>query len=84
MTRKRRRLFVVLLCGVGLGSATALALVAFRGSLVFFEAPSQLIADAPRQGQVIRLGGLVEEGSLRHVVVRGKPTARFRVTDGKA
>ena len=42
MTRKRRRLLVVLLCGVGVGSATALTLFAFGGSLVFFEAPSRL------------------------------------------
>jgi cytochrome c-type biogenesis protein CcmE len=84
MTRKRRRLLVVLLCGVGVGSATALALIAFRGNLVFFEAPSQLVAEAPRQGQVIRLGGLVEQGSLERVPVLGRLTARFRITDGRA
>lgn len=84
MTRKRRRLWIVLACGVGLSGATALALVAFKGNLVFFEAPSDLLAHAARQDQVIRLGGLVQEGSLRHVESNGHPTARFRITDGRA
>ncbi|MFM7692159.1 MAG: cytochrome c biogenesis protein CcmE, partial [Alphaproteobacteria bacterium] len=30
MTRKKRRLYVLLLCGLGLGSATALTLTAFQ------------------------------------------------------
>lgn len=84
MTRKRRRLWFVLACGVGLSGATALALVAFRGNLVFFKSPSDLVAQAPRQGQVIRLGGLVEQGSLRQVDDQGHPIARFRITDGRA
>src|SRR5262249_24013189 len=50
VTRKRRRLLVVLVCGVGVGSATALTLLAFRSNLVFFEAPSQLVAHEPRSG----------------------------------
>jgi cytochrome c-type biogenesis protein CcmH len=53
MTRRRRRLRIILACGVGVGSATALALVAFRSNLVFFVAPSELVAQAPRQGQVL-------------------------------
>ena len=84
MTRKRRRFLVVLVCGVGVGSATALALLAFKSSLVFFEAPSQLVAHQPRSGRVIRVGGLVEQGSLQRLTVQGRPTARFRITDGRA
>jgi cytochrome c-type biogenesis protein CcmE len=84
MTPKRRRLWIVLACGVGLSGATALGLVAFKSNLVFFEAPSQLIAHAARPGQVIRLGGLVEQGSLRQVADAGRPVARFRITDGNA
>jgi len=44
MTRKRRRLWIVLLCGLGLGSAAALTLTAFEESLVFFHSPSDLAA----------------------------------------
>lgn len=84
MTRKRRRLWVVLACAIGLGSATALMLMAFSDSLVFFLSPSQLAEKAPGPGRGFRLGGLVEQGSVRKETVDGKPIARFRVTDGAA
>ena len=82
MTRKRRRLWILLACGLGLGSATALALFAFRDNLVFFLAPSDLAGKAPPAGRTFRLGGLVEQGSVVRSTVDGRPAARFRVTDG--
>jgi cytochrome c-type biogenesis protein CcmE len=84
MTRKRRRLWIVLACGLGLGSATALGLAAFRDNLVFFVTPSDLEAHAAAPGRTLRLGGLVEAGSLHRGDAHGVPTARFRVTDGRA
>jgi cytochrome c-type biogenesis protein CcmE len=84
MTRKHRRLWTVMICGIGLGSATALALIALRGNLVFFEAPSDLVGQTVRPGQTIRLGGLVEQNSLHRVTSEGRPAAHFRVTDEKA
>ena len=84
MTRKRRRLWLLVACGVGLGSATALALLAFRDNLVFFLAPSEIAEKAPVPGRTFRLGGLVEQGSLVHATEEGQPEARFRVTDGRA
>jgi cytochrome c-type biogenesis protein CcmE len=78
MTRKRRRLWIVLACGIGLGSATALVLLAFNDNLVFFVSPSDL---AKAGGRTVRLGGLVVLGS----VVResgGTTATTFRVTDG--
>ena len=80
MTRKRRRLYVLLACGAGLGSATALSLSAFSGSIQLFMAPSDLAAKAPPAGRVFRLGGLVEKGSL-HRTMSSPPEARFVVTD---
>ena len=82
MTRKRRRVLVLLVCGVSLGSAAALTLSAFRDTLVFFVAPSEIASKAPVPGRSFRLGGLVEAGSLERIERGGKPTARFRVTDG--
>ncbi len=82
MTRKRRRLWVVLACGLGLGSATALMLTAFGSGMVFFMAPAELLARLPPPGQVVRLGGMVEKGSVARRVVDGQPAAAFRVTDG--
>lgn len=84
MTRKRRRLYVVLACALGLGSATALMLTAFNDNLVFFLSPSQLAEKGPQGGRIFRLGGLVEPGSVHKETMGGQPQARFRVTDGAA
>jgi cytochrome c-type biogenesis protein CcmE len=80
MTRKRRRLWIVVACGIGLGSAAVLVLLAFNDNLVFFVSPSDL-AKTATTGRTVRLGGLVEQGS----VVResgGSTATTFRVTDG--
>ena len=84
MTRKKRRLWVVIACLVGLGSATALGLNAFSDNLVFFVAPSDLHAHAAGPGRTLRLGGLVETGSIKRGDERGHPVAQFRITDGRA
>ena len=42
MTRKSRRMAVLLACGLGLGSAAALSLAAFSNDIVFFVTPSDL------------------------------------------
>ncbi|HTW29201.1 MAG TPA: cytochrome c maturation protein CcmE [Acetobacteraceae bacterium] len=81
MTRKRRRLYLLLACGVGLGSAAALALSAFSQDMVFFVDPTQLLARTPSE-QTLRLGGMVQAGSVQHLVVDGHPVEHFRVTDG--
>ena len=84
MTRKKRRLWVLLLCAIGLFSATALTLTAFQDNLVFFRSPSDVIAQRPGPDRAFRLGGLVEAGSVeREPTVAGqRPLVRFRVTDG--
>ncbi len=83
MTRKSRRLAILLACGVGLGSATALSLSAFSNDMVFFVAPSDM-AEKGLPGRSLRLGGLVESGSVHRVTEDGQPVAHFRVTDGRA
>lgn len=83
MTRKRRRLYLLLLCALGLGSATALTLTAFQDNLVFFRSPSDIARETPTPERAFRLGGLVETGSVaRETATDGRPAARFRVTDG--
>jgi cytochrome c-type biogenesis protein CcmE len=82
MTRKRRRLWILLACGVGVGSATALTLSAFSDSLVYFVSPSDL-ASSPPNGRTVRLGGLVQQGSVQRAGGDGgRASASFRVTDG--
>ncbi|MGH6670471.1 MAG: cytochrome c maturation protein CcmE [Xanthobacteraceae bacterium] len=80
MTRKQRRLVLI---GGSLGVlalAVGLMLNAFRGSIVFFNSPSDVLANHVGPGTLIRLGGLVKDGSL----VRSDGLhIRFEVTDGK-
>ena len=81
MTRKQRRLVLI---GAGLGVlavAVALMLNAFRGSIAFFNSPSDIAEKHLGPGTRIRLGGLVEDGSI----VRGADLRlSFMVTDGKS
>ncbi|MGG5820306.1 cytochrome c maturation protein CcmE [Falsiroseomonas sp. HW251] len=86
MTRKKRRMWILLLCAIGLGSATALTLTAFQDNLVFFRSPSDIMTaeGRPTPDRAFRLGGLVESGSVqREPATSGqRPVVHFRVTDG--
>ena len=77
MKRKHRRLLVVAASLGLLGIAAALVLTAVEDSLVFFFTPTDLAARATPPETKFRLGGLVEEGSVR---TEGA-TTYFRVTD---
>jgi cytochrome c-type biogenesis protein CcmE len=80
MTRRRRRLYAILFGLALLSGAVALALSAFRDTLVFFYSPTELMAKHVAPGRAVRIGGLVEKGSLVH---EGGATIRFKVTDLK-
>jgi cytochrome c-type biogenesis protein CcmE len=80
MTRKRQRLVLLLLGLAALGGATALVLIAFSSNLVFFYSPSDLKKQAIAFDTRVRIGGLVEDGSIAH---GAGSSVRFRVTDGK-
>lgn len=76
--KKRRRVQVILFAFVGLAVATGLVGYAMRDGINFFRSPSQVISEPPVAGEVFRIGGLVETGSL----VRGQgETVTFAVTD---
>jgi cytochrome c-type biogenesis protein CcmE len=77
MKRKHRRLMVVLTSLGLLGAAAALVLTAVEDSLVFFYTPSDLAEQSSPPDTQFRLGGLVEEGSIR----QDGATTYFRVTD---
>jgi len=78
MKPKHRRLYVVMLALLALGTAAALVLNAFEDNLVFFYSPSDLEQKQVAIGQPIRVGGLVEEGSVEKKGI----DVRFRITDG--
>ena len=78
MTRKQRRA-VLIGSGVGvLALAAILTLFALRDTIVFFYAPSDVAEKHLTAGKRFRLGGLVENGSVK----RGVGTkVEFAVTD---
>ena len=78
MKPKHRRLFVVVLALAVLGAAAALVLNAFEDNLVFFYSPSDLAQKPIAQGQAIRLGGLVAEGTVQKAGL----DVSFGITDG--
>jgi cytochrome c-type biogenesis protein CcmE len=79
VTRRRRRLYFVLFGLALLGAAAGLMLNAFSDNLVFFHSPSDVSdRDIPAERR-FRLGGIVEENSVRRDP--DGVTIRFRVTD---
>lgn len=77
--KKKRRIQLVLLSFVFLLAAAALIGVGFKDGINLYRSPSQLAENPPAIGEVFRLGGMVEEGSL----IRNEgDTISFRVTDG--
>lgn len=76
--KKRRRVQLILFAFVLLAASTLLIGYAMRDGINFFRSPSQVLSDPPRAGEVFRIGGLVEKGTL----VRGQgETITFSVTD---
>jgi len=65
MTRRQRRMLGVAVLAVGIGLAAALTLTAFRNNLMNFYTPTDLVAAAVPAGASMRLGGMVEQGSVR-------------------
>lgn len=73
---KTQRLYLVIGAMVALGGAGALAFSTLGDKATYFYAPSDLAGKAPPV-EAIRLGGMVEKGSL----VRAGQTVTFVVTD---
>ena len=79
MTRKRRRLYVVLLGLSTLSLAAALVLKAFEENIVFFYSPTDLATKNPLPDQRIRIGGIVVADSVTRNA--DGVTMEFRLTD---
>ena len=76
---RKRRLTFVLLITFGLGASIALGLFAMNENINYFYSPKQIIEDKPPLGVLIRLGGLVVEGSVKRDTKTLK--ANFQLTD---
>lgn len=79
MKPRHRKLALIALVVALLGGAVALVLNAFQSNLVFFFSPTQVAAGEAPTGRAFRIGGLVEEGSIRREA--DGLTTRFVVTD---
>ncbi len=76
---RRRRLILICLLVLGVGSATALALTALRENVNHFYSPSEIAQGKAPHGRTFRLGGVVLEGSSKRDADSLK--AHFVVTD---
>jgi len=81
MKRKTLRLYLLAASLCLLGVAVGLALYAFQSRIVYFFSPSDIAADRPATGRTVRLGGLVEAGSVARS--GDGSTISFKVTDLK-
>ncbi|MYM54072.1 cytochrome c maturation protein CcmE [Thalassovita mangrovi] len=79
--KKKRRIQVIVVAVFALALSTGLIGYAMRDGINFFRSPSQVMAEPPGPSETFRIGGLVEEGTLK----RGEgETVSFSVTDGGA
>jgi cytochrome c-type biogenesis protein CcmE len=65
MTRKQKRLTMILGGLAVIGLAVGIVLYALSGTITFFHTPSDLGETGVKVGQRIRLGGMVEDGSVQ-------------------
>jgi len=79
--KKKRRIQVIIVAFVALAISTGLIGYAMRDGINFFKSPSQIVEETPPPTQILRVGGLVVEGTLQ----RGQgEVITFDITDGGA
>ncbi len=79
MKKRHKRITFIVASLAALGLATWLVLGAFRQNLVFFFSPTQVATKEAPVNKTFRIGGLVENGSLKRE--NDGLTIRFTVTD---
>jgi len=78
--KTRHKRLVLVAAGLGtLGLAAWLVLSAFQQNMVFFFTPTQVFAGEAPKGRSFRIGGMVEEGSIKRQA--DGVTVNFIVTD---
>jgi cytochrome c-type biogenesis protein CcmE len=79
---KHQRLVLLGVALVALIAAALLAAWALRNQASYFYVPSEIVADPPAPDRAVRLGGMVQTGSLR--TDADGVTLHFVVGDGEA
>lgn len=82
MKPKHQRLVLVFCLLAALGGAAALALSGLKDEAAFFYAPGDVKKDGLPLGRDVRLGGMVQKGSIQHLP--DGVSIKFIVTDGVA
>jgi cytochrome c-type biogenesis protein CcmE len=82
MKRRHKRIGIIIAALAGLSIATYLVASAFRNNLVFFFSPTQVAAKEAPVNRTFRIGGLVQEGTVKRE--SDGLTVRFTVTDTAA
>ena len=82
MKPKNQRLMLVAAALVALLAAVLLAMWGLRNQASYFYTPADIAAGKAKEAEPIRLGGMVQQGSLEHL--KDGVTIRFVVTDGEA
>jgi cytochrome c-type biogenesis protein CcmE len=82
MKAKHQRLILVLIALVALVGAGMLAAWALRSQASFFYLPTEYAANPPEAGRAVRLGGMVEKGSI--LTQPDGVTITFVIHDDKA
>ena len=77
MKRRHKRIIFIFCCVAALGIAIAFVLTALNNNLQFFLTPTEVAAKQGPSEKTIRLGGLVETGSIQ----RQGTLTRFTITD---
>lgn len=82
MKAKHQRLVLVVIALVAIVGAGMLAAWALRSQASYFYLPAEMASNPPESGRAVRLGGMVEAGSLK--TEADGVTISFVVTDSKA
>jgi cytochrome c-type biogenesis protein CcmE len=82
MKPKNQRLVLVAGAVAALFAAVLLAMWGLRNQVSYFYTPADIAAGKAHDGEAMRLGGMVAQGSIRHLP--DGVTIRFILTDGKS
>ena len=82
MKPKNQRLVLIVAALIALIAAALLAMWGLRSQASYFYTPADIESGKAHDGEAMRLGGMVERGSVKHLA--DGVTIRFVLTDGAA
>jgi cytochrome c-type biogenesis protein CcmE len=81
LTPRRKRLLLLLAAGALLVVAGYFVNRAFQSNLMFYLTPAEIAAGGPRTKGTLRVGGMVQAGSMQRAAA-GSLDVRFTLVDG--